>query len=429
MDYPQTLQYLFSQLPMYQRVGKAAYKADLVNTLALDEYFNHPHHCFRTIHVAGTNGKGSVSHSLAAILQCAGYKTGLYTSPHLKDFRERIRVDGQMISEQAVVDFVDRHQAILDHLQPSFFEMTVAMAFDYFRQLHVDVAVVEVGMGGRLDSTNIILPDLTVITNIGLDHTAFLGNTLAAIAGEKGGTIKPGIPVVIGERHWETDSVFAKLAQDKGSDIVFAEDRFQVGWSANTISRQQIFNIENKGTLRYKDLVFALQGHYQRKNILTILVAVEVLLKQGYHLPEPVMREALANVSNLTGLMGRWQEIGHNPLMVVDTGHNEHGVRQVVAQILDTPHQHLHVVWGMVNDKDPLAVLALLPKEATYYFTRASIPRSLDEQTLFDYGLKSGLSGSCYPTVAAAVEAAKKNAAVNDLIFIGGSTFIVADAL
>ncbi len=429
MDYAQTLQYLFSQLPMYQRIGQAAYKADLNNTLALDDYFGHPHHTFRTIHVAGTNGKGSVSHSLAAILQSAGYKTGLYTSPHLKDFRERIRVDGKMIAEEAVVDFIAHHQPILEQLKPSFFEMTVAMAFDYFRSEKVDVAVVEVGMGGRLDSTNIIMPDLSVITNIGLDHTAFLGNTLAAIAGEKGGIIKSGVPVVIGERDPQTAPVFAARAQEQGSELVFAEDRFEVTWAANTIARQQVFNICSQGALRYKDLEFSLLGHYQRKNIITILAAVELLQKCGYDLPEAVLRQGLGNVTKLTGLMGRWQEIGHNPLMVVDTGHNEHGVREVVAQIQATPHQKLHIVWGMVNDKDPKSVLGLLPKDATYYFTRASIPRSLDEQLLAAHAQEAGLNGQCYGNVADAVMAAKKNAGVNDLIFIGGSTFIVADAL
>ncbi len=429
MDYAQTLQYLFSQLPMYQRVGQAAYKADLINTLALDEYFGHPHHAFKTIHVAGTNGKGSVSHTLSAILQSAGYKTGLYTSPHLKDFRERIRVNGQTIDEYSVVDFVDRHHAVLEQLKPSFFEMTVAMAFDYFRSQKVDVAVVEVGMGGRLDSTNIIMPDLSVITNIGLDHTAFLGNTLAAIAGEKAGIIKPGVPVVIGERHPQTDEVFIQRARNNGSELLFASDRFKVDWVANTIKRQQIFNIECNGTASYRDLIFSLQGHYQRKNILTILAAVDVMCHNGYNLPEPAVRLGLADVSGLTGLMGRWQEIGHNPLVVVDTGHNEHGIREVVAQIEATPHRHLHIVWGMVNDKDPNAVLSLLPKDATCYFTRASIPRSLDEQTLYGYAVAAGLHGACYSNVAEAVMAAKKNANVNDLIFIGGSTFIVADAL
>ncbi len=429
MDYAQTLQYLYNQLPMYQRVGQAAYKADLNNTLALDDYFGHPHSTFRTIHVAGTNGKGSVSHSLAAILQSAGYKTGLYTSPHLKDFRERIRVNGQMITENAVVDFVACHKTILEDLQPSFFEMTVAMAFDWFRTQKVDVAIVEVGMGGRLDSTNIITPDLSVITNIGLDHTAFLGSTLAAIAGEKAGIIKPGIPVVIGERHPQTAPVFTARAQELASELVFAEDRFEVTWAANTIGRQQIFNINSQEVLRYKDLEFALLGHYQRKNILTILAAVELLVRGGYSLFESALRAGLSDVSGLTGLMGRWQEIGHNPLMVVDTGHNEHGVREVVAQIQATPHQKLHIVWGMVNDKDPKSVLGLLPKEAIYYFTRASIPRSLDENVLLEHAQQAGLNGQSYGNVAEAMAAAKKNAGVNDLIFIGGSTFIVADAL
>lgn len=429
MNYHQTLDYLFSQLPMYQRIGQAAYKEGLDNTMALDAYFEHPHLSFRTIHVAGTNGKGSTSHALAAILQSAGYKTGLYTSPHLVDFRERIRVDGVMIAEQKVVDFVAQHSRVLDELRPSFFEMSVAMAFDYYRAQSVDVAVIEVGMGGRLDSTNIITPDLSVITNIGLDHTAFLGGSLAAIAGEKGGIIKPGVQVVVGERHAETEAVFVEMARQRHSPILFAQDCYRLDWAAQTMDRKQIFNMTGPDGARWINLAMSLQGHYQRKNILTILTAVDQLVKRGYHIDEKAVRTGLSDVQGLTGLMGRWQEIGHHPLMVVDTGHNEHGVRELVEQIANTAYDKLHIVWGMVNDKDPKAVLQLLPKDATFYFTRASIPRSLDPVELIRHASLAGLEGESYPTVLEAMEAAKKNAGVNDLIFIGGSTFVVADAL
>ncbi len=429
MNYSETLDYLFSQLPMYQRIGQAAYKADLNNTLALDDYFGHPHNSFRTIHVAGTNGKGSTSHSIAAVLQSAGYKTALYTSPHLKDFRERIRVDGNMIPEDAVVEFVAKHSRILEELKPSFFEMTVAMAFDYFRSQRVDVAVVEVGMGGRLDSTNIITPDLSVITNIGLDHTTFLGSTLAEIAGEKAGIIKSGVPVVVGQRNPETDGVFMKHAQAAETTLFFAEDIYNVSWAAYNIDRNQVFNINRDGESVLPNLEFDLKGYYQRKNILTILTAIDLLKLKGYTISQEAVRKGLASVTKLTDLMGRWQEVGYNPLMIADTGHNEHGVREVVAQLANTPYKKLHIVWGMVNDKDPVAVLGLLPKDAVYYFTRASIPRSLDSEILKQHGENAGLNGKNYPDVATAIADAKKNSDVNDLIFIGGSTFVVADAL
>ncbi len=429
MNYTETLEYLFSQLPMYQRVGQAAYKANLDNTLKLDKYFDHPHNSFRTIHVAGTNGKGSTSHSLAAILQSAGYKTGLYTSPHLKDFRERIRVNGEMISEEAVVDFVAKHSKILEEIEPSFFEMSVAMAFDYFRSQNIDIAIVEVGMGGRLDSTNIISPDLSIITNIGLDHTAFLGNTRAKIAAEKAGIIKSGTPVIVGQRNPETDNVFMKHAQAAETSLIFAEDVYSVSWAAYNIARNQVFNISCDEKPAFSNLELDLKGYYQRKNIVTILAAVDILKLKGYKISEEALRNGLSSVTKLTGLMGRWQELSYNPLMVADTGHNEHGVKEIVEQLANTPYKKLHIVWGMVNDKDPVAVLSLLPKDATYYFTRASIPRSLDSETLKTHGENSGLSGLNYPTVKEAMAAAKKNADVNDLIFIGGSTFIVADAL
>jgi dihydrofolate synthase/folylpolyglutamate synthase len=429
MNYKETLDFLFAQLPMYQRVGKAAYKADLSTTLALDEYFNHPHKAYKTIHIAGTNGKGSVSHSIASIMQEAGYKVGLYTSPHLKDFRERIRINGEVIKEKAVIDFVANHKKIIEDLQPSFFEMSVAMAFDYFKQEAVDVAVIEVGMGGRLDSTNIITPLVAAITNIGLDHTAFLGESLDKIALEKGGVIKKNIPVIIGQTQVETESVFRALAKEKGTTIAFADKELKVSAATLSIDERQVFQIYKGDQMAYANLKLDLLGSYQQKNILTVLAIIEQLPKAHFTISQDNIYNGLENVVKNTGLLGRWQYLGYNPRIICDTGHNLDGISMLVDQIRNTPHEQLHIVLGMVNDKDHAAVLGILPKEATYYFTRASIPRSLDEKALQQMAEKMQLSGNTYPDVHTALNAAKKNANANDLIFIGGSTFIVADAL
>ncbi len=430
MNYQETLEYLFNQLPMYQQVGKIAYKANLDSTLVLDAYFGHPHCTFKTIHVAGTNGKGSVSHMLASVLQECGLKVGLYTSPHLKDFRERVRVNGVEIGESDVVRFVSEHKTILETTQASFFEMTVALAFDYFRSQNVDVAVVEVGMGGRLDSTNIITPELAVITNIGLDHTAFLGTTLSEIAKEKAGIIKHKIPVVVGQTQQETEAVFRDVAAVNQSDLRFGDQEYTLSSAMISVDEKQVFQIYNKkGVLRFKDLKIGLLGDYQQKNILTVLSAVDVLKDLGFDINDSALANGLAKVVENTCLQGRWQYLGYNPRVICDTGHNEDGIRFIVNQIKNTPHKDLHFVLGMVNDKDHEAVFSLLPKDAVYYFTQASIPRSLNCVELQKRALKHGLNGGSYESPLQALAEAKKNAEVNDLIFIGGSTFLVADLL
>ncbi len=429
MTYEEATTFLFGQLPMYQRQGKSAYKADLHTTLLLDEYFGHPHGEYRTIHVAGTNGKGSVSHMIASVLMQAGYKTGLYTSPHLKDFRERIKVNGKPIPESEVVSFVSGHKKIIDKLHPSFFEMTAAMAFEHFKNEKVDVAVIETGMGGRLDSTNIISPDLSVITNIGLDHTQFLGNTKPLIAKEKAGIIKLETPVVIGETDDETIDVFRDTAKEKNAPLIQADKKYSIPFSTFSHDNKQIMQVYSGNDVAYKDLKVSLLGWYQRKNTITALSALDVLKNAGYKIEKQHIYSGFENVQESTGLLGRWQTMGHNPRIICDTGHNEAGVKEIVNQIKNTPYKNLHIVWGMVNDKDLDPVLSLLPDDATYYFTRASIPRSLDEKLLFTEAKKHNLQGSSFPDVNTALEASKKNAGPNDLIFIGGSTFIVADII
>jgi dihydrofolate synthase / folylpolyglutamate synthase len=428
MNYRETLDYLFSQLPMYQRIGKAAYKTNLDNTLALDLHFGHPHRTFRTIHVAGTNGKGSVSHMLAAILQSAGYKTGLYTSPHLKDFRERIRINGQMVPEEYVVDFVTANKVLFERVKPSFFEMTVAMAFQFFHEEQIDAAVVETGMGGRLDSTNILTPVLSIITNISADHTEFLGNTLEQIAGEKAGIIKPGIPVLIGESHEKTKEVFLRSAGKCNSPISFADETYSMEYSIHQPGNGQKFRIRRKGTVVHENLVCDLLGAYQKKNILTVLAAVDIL-KENFSLDRNHIYEGLARVSQSTGLLGRWHIMQKNPLVIADTAHNLEGLRAVMEQIRATPHVKLHMVLGFVNDKVITDILKLMPRKASYYFTKASIPRAMDEKELKKQAREHGLKGDSYPSVREALSAARDNAGENDLIFIGGSTFVVAEVV
>ena len=408
---------------MFQRVGSAAYKADLDNTFRLDAYFDHPHRKFHTIHVAGTNGKGSTSHILAAILQSAGYKTGLYTSPHLLDFRERIRVDGAMIPQREVVDFVEQHQAVIQEVKPSFFEMTVAMAFDYFARQGVDVAVIEVGMGGRLDSTNIVTPLVSVITNISHDHGQFLGDTLEKIAGEKAGIIKPGVPVVIGETQPETAPVFTRIAAERQAPIVFADRTMQSVREANNIIKITKNNAKTAYTLD-------LAGDYQEKNLRTVLAAVRVLNGRGtLRLPDAVVQAGISRAACLTGLRGRWQVLSEHPLVLADTGHNEAGIREIAAQIDRTPHDRLFMVFGVVNDKDLERIWPLLPRNAYYIYTQAKIERALNSETLAQQAKEQGFSGEVVPDIPTAVCRAQQLAGENDLIFIGGSTFTVAEAL
>jgi len=408
MDYEATLNYLYDSAPMFQQVGSAAYKEGLENTYALDEYFGHPHRRFRSIHVAGTNGKGSCSHTLAAILQEAGYRVGLYTSPHLVDFRERIRINGKPVSKEYVIRFVEENRAFFEPLFPSFFELTTAMAFRYFADERIDVAVVEVGLGGRLDCTNIIQPDLGIITNISLDHTQFLGDTLAKIAGEKAGIIKTNIPVVIGETTPETKPVFLTKATEVHAPIYFAEENQQ---------------------LEYPGLECELKGLCQAKNTRTILTALPLLRKAGYRLDEEAVRNGFKQVCELTGLMGRWQKLQDRPTLICDTGHNIGGIAYIAKQLQQQHYRKLHIVIGMVSDKDIRGVLALLPKEADYYFTKASVKRALGEHELQQLGIQSGLNGDCYPDVPTAVHAAQQKSLPEDFIFVGGSSFIVADLL
>lgn len=427
MNYQDTLDYLFSQLPMFTRIGAAAFKKDLTNTLALCELLNKPHTQFKTIHVAGTNGKGSTSHMLAAILQQAGYKTGLYTSPHLKDFRERIRINGQMIPEQEVIDFVAKYREHFDAIKPSFFEWTVALCFDYFARMEVDVAVIETGLGGRLDSTNVITPQLSIITNIGWDHMDMLGDTLPKIAAEKAGIIKPGVPVIIGEYQEETWPVFTQKASAENATITLADDVVQL-----QSIQFEAKGIEVNATINgAAPVAFTcdLPGLYQQHNIKTVLASVSALQQIGYNISNAHIINALGAVKSLTGLGGRWQVLQERPLMVADTGHNVNGLHYVLAQIKQQSYEHLHVVLGMVRDKDISKVLQLLPTDATYYFTNAAIPRALPAEELQAMAEPFGLKGMVFESVVAARDAALKAASPNDMIFIGGSTFIVAEAV
>ena len=424
MTYQETIDYLFNSTPLFQNVGKDAYKEGLENTHLLDEHFGHPHRQFKTIHVAGTNGKGSCSHTLAAILQSAGYKVGLYTSPHLVDFRERIRINGTPVSEAYVIDFVENHRAFFEPLHPSFFELTTAMAFNYFAEQQVDVAVIEVGLGGRLDCTNIIRPDLCVITNISFDHVQFLGDTLAKIASEKAGIIKEGIPVVIGETTPETKPVFAEKAIQVNAPIHFAEEEQFLLESSINEQGKRIYQ-----TKEYADLEGELGGLCQIKNTNTLLSAIRILQDIGYNINDTHVREGFAHVCSLTGLMGRWQKILETPVAYCDTGHNKAGIQYIVEQLSRQTYRQLHIVMGMVNDKDISGVLAMLPKDAIYYFTKASVSRALNENEVKRLAGEAGLEGNTYPSVKDAFEAAQTSAYPDDFIFVGGSTFIVADLL
>lgn len=428
MNYKETIDYLYSRLPLFTRVGAVAYKKDLHNTLVMCENLDNPQDKFKTIHVGGTNGKGSTSHMLAAIFQQAGYKTGLYTSPHLKDFRERIRINGEMVPEAFVTDFINQQRSIIEEISPSFFEVTVAMAFSFFADQKVDIAIIEVGLGGRLDSTNIITPELAVITNISLDHTNILGNTLTEIAAEKAGIIKPGIPVVIGEMQQETKAVFIKKAQETNSDLVFADQLLHIGDAAR--KNECLCTSVYKGTdLIYKDLELDLSGFYQLKNVLTVLQTIAILKEKGYKITENNIYNALKRVKAITGLQGRWQKLSENPLIICDTGHNIAGITEVMHNINATSHRQLHMVIGMVKDKDIDGVLALLPVNAIFYFCQPQLERALPAAELAAAAQKHGLHGEAFGTVSQAVQTAKNNAAADDLIFIGGSTFVVAEVL
>ena len=408
MDYNKAIEILYNQAPMFQNVGKKAYKTGLETTHELDEIFQYPHRKFRTIHVAGTNGKGSCSHLLSAVLQKAGYKVGLYTSPHLKDFRERIRINGEMIAEEAVCEFVELAQPIIAELQPSFFEITTAMAFRYFAQQEVDVAVIEVGLGGRLDCTNIINPEISIITNISIDHTDLLGATLPEIAREKAGVIKSGCPAVIGERQPEVAQVFIDKAEEVGASLYFASDE---------MADAELPECEMK-------------GYYQDKNRRTVLTAIRELRNRGkFNISDEAVVEGFAQVCRLTGIMGRWQLISENPRIICDTGHNEAGIKFVVNQLLHEKFVNLRIIIGMVSDKKIDKVLELLPKNAIYYFTKAQIPRALNEIDLQKQGGECGLKGDVYPTIKQALEQAKSDYREGDLIFVGGSNFTVAEIL
>jgi dihydrofolate synthase/folylpolyglutamate synthase len=428
MTYSETLDYLFNQLPMYQRVGKAAYKADLNNTIQLDKYLDHPHKAYKTIHVAGTNGKGSVSHTLASILQEAGYKVGLYTSPHYIDFRERIKINGQMIDKNFIISFVEKNKNFFDKIKPSFFEITNAMAFEYFKSKNIQIAVIEVGMGGRLDSTNIITPELSIITNIGYDHTQFLGNTLEAIASEKAGIIKKNVPVVIGETKASLKYVFSKKAQQLNAPIFFTSYVFNVRNFIKTNSNTLIFNIEKHGNIEYTNLEFALCGEYQKLNVPTILLATEIL-KNKFNISKDNIYDGFKNVIKNTGIMGRWQTLMNKPTVICDAAHNADGIKQISEQLQHTKYNKIHFIYGCVNDKDLSKILKLLPKKAKYYFTKAKIPRALDEKILKNSANNTGLYGDSFQSVDLAINAALNNAKTNDLIFIGGSTFVAAEAI
>lgn len=428
MNYNETLNWMFNKLPMYQRIGAAAYKADLNNTIDILNYLDNPQNSFKSVHIAGTNGKGSVSHSLASVFQEAGYKTGLYTSPHLRDFRERIRINGSMISEEEVVKFIDEHKKKLEELELSFFEMTVAMAFDYFRKEKVDIAIIEVGMGGRLDSTNVIMPELSVITNISLDHVKFLGENERAIAAEKAGIIKKETAVVIGETQEESKDVFIQKAEENNSEIYFADKIIHCEKQDVYSIDYQIFNILKNNQLYLKDLKFPLLGNYQKKNLATIICSLDIL-RDKFKIEDTHIYEGLSNLVKSTGLMGRWQILCRQPLVVADTGHNVAGINEIINQLSETKYSNLHFVLSVVNDKDIEGILQLLPKEAEYYFCKADIPRGLDAGILAEKANSCGLKGSVYNSVTEAYKSALGNAKDDDLVFVGGSNFTVAEVI
>jgi len=428
LDYNQTLKFIFNQLPMYQRQGSAAYKADLKNSFLFDNYLKNPHKKYKTIHVAGTNGKGSVSHMLASVLQVAGYKVGLYTSPHLKDFRERIKINGQKISKEFIVNFIENNKNFISEIKPSFFEMTVFMAFVFFATQKIDIAIIEVGMGGRLDSTNVINSKVSVITNIGFDHTQFLGNSLQKIATEKAGIIKTNVPIVIGQTQSKTTEVFKQTAKNKNSKIYFADKSYIANYSLITANDLQNIFITDLQKNNQKNYLIDLLGDYQKQNLITVLKTIDIL-SSDLKITKNNIEQGLQTIVKNTGLMGRWQILGNNPKIICDTGHNFEGISVIVNQIQNTPYKKLHLILGFVNDKNFNKLIDLFPRDAIFYFAKANIPRGLETNIIANYAKKQNLNFKTFKTVNDAFLSAKNNAKFNDLIFVGGSTFIVAEVL
>ena len=426
MTYQQTLEYLLTKLPLFSKIGAAAYKKDITNTVLLCNAAGNPQHKIKTIHVAGTNGKGSVSHMLAAILQLSGYRTGLYTSPHLKDFRERIKINGEFIKEDFVVSFVERMKTVSEQINPSFFELTVVMALEYFAIEKVDIAIIETGLGGRLDSTNVITPELSIITNIGYDHMNILGDTLEKIAFEKAGIIKPTIPVIIGESLPETKNIFIDKATQCNSEIVFAEDRFNITGSILTNKELEVDVYKNDPGKKEK-YILDLNGIYQQKNLLTVLTAIDKLKAMGFNLETGNVKTALSSVKRMTGLHGRWDVIEQHPMIALDVAHNEDGIKQLLHQISLCDYNNLHIIFGIVNDKDANKILSLLPKSAMYYFTKAQIQRALPEDELAEKARVHNLQGEKYTGVNEALKAAVAKASKEDLIVVCGSVFVVGE--
>ena len=426
MNYQQTIHYLFTRLPLFSRIGAAAFKPNLDNTIRLCESLGNPHTKFKSVHIAGTNGKGSVSHMLAAILQMAGYKTGLYTSPHLRDFRERIKVNGEMINEKFVIDFTEKINPLIEEIEPSFFEITVAMAFDYFAQQQCDIAIVETGLGGRLDSTNIIIPELSIITNIGWDHMNLLGDSLEKIAREKAGIIKDHVPVIVGEALKETLPVFHQMAAEKDAVLTVASQKRQaLEWKWE--KHELIVEVAEDHKTDHKVYHLDLAGLYQTKNVITVLEACYQLQQKGWDINDHIIHKALSQVKKITGLHGRWEVIHEHPAIILDVGHNEDGIKQILKQIEMTDHHELHIILGMVNDKEIDKVLELLPKTAHYYFTQAQIPRALAAEALQGKARLIGLNGKYYPDVNTALKEVKAKAHKNDLAIVCGSVFLVAE--
>lgn len=426
MTYEETLSYLFSRLPMFSNVGKEAYKTDITNTVELCNSIDNPEKKFKSIHIAGTNGKGSTSHMLAAIFQESGYKTGLYTSPHLKDFRERIKVNGQMIPQEFIIRFVESIKEITERINPSFFEVTVAMAFEYFATEKVDIAIIETGLGGRLDSTNIIAPQLSIITNIGYDHMNILGNTLEEIGFEKAGIIKSKTTVVIGEVIPQTEAIFIEKAQSCDAPIIFAEEEYDIT-DVDLINTYLQVTLKKKSSAKEEIYRTDLTGLYQQKNIRTVIAAINALIELDFNLEEEDVINGLLNVKELTGLHGRWEIIANHPMVVLDVAHNEDGIKQILEQVRMYNYQRLHIVFGMVKDKDIKSILNLLPKEATYYFTNAHIPRALPAEILLEHATATGLNGESFENVNAALTKAIDKANTKDLIVVCGSVFVVAE--
>ena len=431
MTYQQALDYMYNHLPMYQRIGPAAYKNNLDNTISICNLLDNPQNDFRSIHIAGTNGKGSTAHLIASILQTKGLKTGLYTSPHLKEFRERIRINGKMIPGSFVVSFISKYRTDFEKIKPSFFEMTVGMAFKYFCEEKVDIAVIEVGLGGRLDSTNIIQPLVSVITNIGLDHTQFLGDTMEKIATEKAAIIKHGVPVIIGETQAETRKIFINEAQQKKTEITFADQNLDIKNNkiTGTSRHWMVMDIFREKQLYLSKLKCPLTGFYQQRNIKTTLQLVDVLNQLGFKIEKKHIRKGFYDVIKSTKLAGRWQILSNDPLTICDIAHNPDGIKLITKQIKSIYYRHLHFVLGVVNDKNLMKVLPILPEDATYYFCKANIPRGMDQKILQCESNKYNLVGSVYGSVKEAYTAAQTNAGSDDLVFIGGSTFVVAEIL